>query len=70
MHFGLGWPKSKLMVWTYYASQILTLFICSSNVELVSMKSAQHLMNKFKKNLLLLAPPEQLSVNYLLKSIT
>jgi len=27
------------------------------------MKPAQHLMNKFKKNLLL-APPEQLSVKY------
>jgi len=69
MGFGLGWPKSKLMVWTYYNSPILTLFICSSNVGLVSMKSAQHLMNKFKKNLLL-APPEQLSVKYFLKSIT
>jgi len=33
------------------------------------METAQHLMNKFKKNLLF-APPEQILVKYLLESIT
>jgi len=28
-------------------------WICSSNVELISMTPSQHLMSKFKKNLLL-----------------
>jgi len=50
MDFGLGWPKSKLMFWTYYNSLILTHFICSSNFEQIS---AQHQMNKSQEKFII-----------------